>query len=356
MAKKGQKRTENEAVVHPSRLANWALVDNLRQGLYKSDKVKPGERLLIRDAVDGFFGDGKPTGHLLATDGGCFGNNFGLFRIIAYVPWFEFKEGYVLKIFTDAENWETIVKELPAATDVVNNLYGIKFDFHCIRNIFETRIVDNPSVKDLTSREDKEGGFWASMRGLLKRPEEPYLGIKFAIIYTQGFRGRHKDKPEEELAMAKEECRILVRQMAGWKGFRLLIEDQGVKLLGAIEAELQKSKQVNSKASKSLEGLENKAAKLLEEKQEIYKEAYEQTKGLKGMGREDRVRLTKTDDMDVYKFTPIQKSRLTEIEQEIARIRTDIQPHAHLKGSTESRIVDLNCKAAIIRYAVEFFA
>ncbi len=339
------------------RIAHWAFLDHIRQGMLESGKLKPGEKLIIRDAIDGFFGEEGPTGHVLATDGGCFGNNFGLNRIIAYAPWFTFEEGFVAKIFADAEYWHDIIEKVPPALDLVTDLYGIKFDYHCMKNLFEARMVDNPAADDFLSKDNDKDTFWNKFAGKLwKRPSEPYIGIRFAIAYSQGFRMRHKDVPEEQLGLAKEECRLLLKQLAGWKGMKLLIDAQGADLLALIEAELLEASKMNKEASSAVSSLEARANALAGEKQELYRRVYEDSKIKTDMVGLSRVKLADKDDEDTYDFSPADMAKIQEIDAAIEVIRGEIIPHIHQKSLTDGKIVDLSCKSAITRYALDFFA
>ncbi|MDP2211596.1 MAG: hypothetical protein Q8J63_07665 [Candidatus Aquicultor sp.] len=356
MATNTGKKSKTSIVHKNERVAHWAFMDHIRQGLIDNGKVKPGEKLIIRDAVDGFFGQGEPTGHLLATDGGCFGNNFGLNRIIAYSPWFTYKEGYVAKIFADSEYWHDIIENVPAAIDVVTDLYGIKFDYHCPKNLFEARLVENPDMGELLSKDNETSGFWTSFAAKLwKRPEEPYVGIRFAMAYTQGFRMRHKETPGEELELAKEECRILLKQLAGWKGMRLLIEEQGLKLLALIDKELRENMAINKAATEAIDALESKANGLVEVKQAIYKVVYDRHKMKTGMDELSRVALADKEDEEVYDFSTTETARIHEIDEAIETIRDEIIPHIHEKSRTEGKMADLNCKNVLTKYALDFF-
>lgn len=353
MAAKTDKKVK-PSINKVERVAHWAFMDHIRKGLTRAGVLKPEEKLIIKDAVDGFFGEGEPTGHLLATDAGCFGNNFGLCRIIAYVPWFDYREGYTVKVFADSEYWQDVLAQLPAAMDTVTNLYGIKFDHHCIKNLFEARLVDNPVMQDFLSRDDDKSGFWTSAANKLwKRPKDLYVGVRFAIVYTQGFRMRHKDTPEQELQLAKEECRTLLKQLAGWKGMRHLIEEQGLKLIKLIESELQESVKANREAAAKIEQLERKANDLVDDTLKIYKKAFERSK--KRNSQADAVRAAAIRKEDMYDFTPTEMSQMKDIDTKIEKIRNDIIPYVHEKGLTEGKIADLTCKSAITRYAVDFF-
>lgn len=358
MARRPSKKSKSVIVHKDEKIAHWAFMDHIRRGLLANAKIKPGERLIIKDAVDGFFGEDGPTGHLIATDGGCFGNNFGLSRIIVYSPWFTYKEGFIAKIFADSEYWEDVMVQVPAAMDIVTNLYGIKFDYHCPKNLFEARIVDNPAMKSLLAKDNNEkDNFWTGFASKLwKRPDELYVGIRFAIAYTQDFRIRHKDTPEEELELAKKECRILLKQLAGWKGMRHLIKEQGLQLLKLIETELQENTKLNKAAAAKIEELERNAYDLVNKKHEIYKEVFDQAMMKTDAGGLSRAELAEKEDEDIYNFTPSAMSRIQEIEEEITRIRNEIRPQVHEKGLTDGKIADLSCKSAIIRYAIEFFA
>lgn len=356
MATNTGKKSKISTVRKSERVAHWAFMDHIRQGLIDNGKVKPGEKLIIRDAVDGFFGQGEPTGHLLATDGGCFGNNFGLNRIIAYSPWFTYKEGYVAKIFADSEYWNDIIENVPAAIDVVTDLYGIKFDYHCPKNLFEARLVENPDTGELLTKDNEASGFWTSFAAKLwKRPEEPYVGIRFAMAYTQGFRMRHKETAAEELELAKAECRILLKQLAGWKGMRLLIEEQGLKLLALIDKELRENMAINKAATEAIDALESKANGLVDIKQAIYKVVYERHQMKTGMDELSRVALAVKEDEEVYDFSATETARIREIDEAIENIRDEITPHIHEKGRTEGKIADLNCKNVLTKYALDFF-